>query len=149
MLADFGQFTSADAADSQIARAGSLGFKGLVVEQRGCNRYAVVLHGLTSIAQGRSLQDEARSVGLKVTLECRSLPLQGGLVAVFAHRRTRAAANRFAAAAVKKGFKGVQVVQDRCADWAVVLYGLRTASERQAFAREARAAGFPVTFEQG
>jgi hypothetical protein len=149
VLADFGQFTSVDAANSQIARAGSVGFKGLVVEQRGCRHYAVVLRGLTSLAQGRSLQREARTVGLDVTLECRSLPLQGGLVAVFGRRRSQAAANRFAAAAVKKGFKGAQVVQDRCAEWAVVLYGLKTASERQAFAREARAAGFPVTFERG
>jgi hypothetical protein len=68
---------------------------------------------------------------------------------VFGRRRTQAAANRFAAAAVKKGFIGTQVVQDRCADWAVVLYGLKTASQRQAFAQEARTAGFPVTFERG
>jgi hypothetical protein len=149
VLADFGQFTSVDAANSEIARAGSAGFKGLVVEQRGCNHYAVVLRGLTSVAQGRSLQREGRGVGFHVTLECRSLPLQGVVVAVFGRRPTQAAANRFAAAAVKKGFKGAQVVQDRCADWAVVLYGLKTASERQAFAREARAAGFPVTFERG
>src|SRR5262249_47133732 len=114
VLADFGQFATVDAANSEIARAGSVGFKGLVVEQRGCHHYAVVLRGLTSVAQGRSLQREARSVGLHVTLECRSLPLQGRLVAVFGHRRTQAAANRFAAAAVKKGFKGAQVVQDRC-----------------------------------
>src|SRR5262249_37707672 len=59
VLADFGQFPSVDAANSEIARAGSAGFRGLVVEQRGCNRYAVVLRGLTSVAQGRSLQREA------------------------------------------------------------------------------------------
>jgi hypothetical protein len=47
------------------------------------------------------------------------------------------------------GFQGLQIVQDRCNDWEVVLYGLKTAAERRAFAREARSAGFRVTYESG
>jgi hypothetical protein len=40
-------------------------------------------------------------------------------------------------------------VQDRCNDWEVVLYGIQTAAQRRAFAREARHAGFHVKFESG
>jgi hypothetical protein len=149
ILADFGHFRSIAAANHQIDRASSLGFKGLIVEERGCNDFAVVLRGLTSVSQGRSFQREARSVGLRVRLECRSLPLQGELVAVFGHRRTRSGAHRLGAAAARVGFKGLQVLQDRCNDWAVVLYGLKTGPERRAFARETHREGFKVTFERG
>ena len=149
ILADFGRFHSVADANRMIDRAAAVGFNGLIVEQRGCQMFVVVLRGLTSVSQGRSLQREARGVGLHVTLECRSAPFRGELVAVFGHRRTLTAANRLAAAAEHKGFKGLQVVQDRCTDWEVVLYGLKTAADRRAFAREARTAGFHVTFEPG
>jgi hypothetical protein len=149
ILADFGHFTSVAAANRVIDRADSAGFKGLSVEQRSCTDFAVVLRGLTSMRQARSFQREADGAGFKVTLDCRSAPLQGSLVAVFGHRRTLSAANRLAAAAAHRGFKGLQVVQDRCTDWEVVLYGLQTSLERREFAREARTAGFHVTFEQG
>ena len=149
ILADFGHFTSVAAANRVIDRADSAGFKGLSVEQRSCTDFAVVLRGLTSMRQARSFQREADGAGFKVTLDCRSAPLQGSLVAVFGHRRTAVAANRLSRAAEHAGFKGLQVVQDRCTDWEVVLYGLTTAATRREFAREARAAGFPVTFEQG
>ena len=149
VLADFGRFRSVADANRQIDRAGAAGFKGLIIEPRGCNRYAVVLRGLTSMSQARSFQREARGAGFRVTLDCRSVPLQRSPVAVFGHRRTPSAANRLARTAERGGFKGLQVVQDRCTDWAVVLYGLKTAADRRAFAREARAAGFAVTFEQG
>jgi hypothetical protein len=149
ILADFGHFTSVAAANKLINRADSAGFKGLAVEARSCNDFAVVLRGLTSMSQARSFQQEARGAGFHVTLDCRSAPPKGELVAAFGHRRSRIAANRLARAAEHGGFKGLQVVQDRCDDWEVVLYGLETAAARRAFAREARAAGFPVTFEQG
>jgi hypothetical protein len=149
ILADFGHVTSVAAANQLIDRADSVGFKGLTVEQRGCNDFAVVLRGLTSMSQARSFQKEARGAGFHVALDCRSAPLRGSPVAVFGHRRTAGAANRLARAAEHRGFKGLQVVQDRCTDWEVVLYGLTTPAARRAFAREARAVGFPVTFEQG
>jgi cell division septation protein DedD len=149
IAADFGRFKSVADANRMIERARSVGFQGLEVQRRGCNDFAVVLRGLKSVRQGRSLQQEARSVGLKVTLECRSLAPQGGLAAVFGHRRTRRAAARLARTAASRGFQGLQVVQERCTEWEVVLFGLKTAQERRAFAREARSVGFNVTFEPG
>jgi hypothetical protein len=149
ILADFGHFTTAAAANKMIDRARAVGFQGLEVQRRDCDDFAVVLRGLTGVRQGRSLQREAERVGLDVTLDCRSQPLQGGLVAVFGHVRTRRAARRLAAAAAHAGFHGLQVIQDRCDDWEVALYGLKTAPERRAFAEEARRAGFRVRFEPG
>jgi hypothetical protein len=131
-----------------IARARAVGFLGLVVQRRACHDFAVVVRGLKSVSQGHSLQREARTVNLRVTLDCHSVSPQADLVAVFGHRRTLHAASRLASAAARSGFKGLEVVQDRCDDWKVVLYGLRTAQDRRAFAREARRVGFRVTFEQ-
>ena len=149
IVADFGHFHSVADANKMIERARGVGFQGLEVQRRGCNDFAVVLRGLKNERQGRELQREARSVGLQVALECRSVPVQGGLAAVFGHRPTRRAAVRLEAAARRTGFQGLQVVQTRCADWEVVLYGLKTAQQRRAFAQEARSVGFHVTFEPG
>ena len=149
IVADFGHFHSVADADRMIKRARGVGFQGLEVQRRGCNDFAVVLRGLKNERQGRELQREARSVGLQVALECRSVPVQGGLATVFGHRPTRRAALRLAAAARRAGFQGLQVVQTRCADWEVVLYGLKTAQQRRGFAEEARSVGFHVTFEPG
>ena len=132
-----------------IDHAKSFGFQGLEVQQRGCHDFVVVLRGLKSVRQGKGLQREAHSVGLRVTLDCRSGPMQSGLAAVFGHRRTRRAARRLAGVAKRGGFQGLRVVQDRCDDWEVVLYGLKTAQQRREFAREARSVGLHVTFEPG
>jgi hypothetical protein len=149
ILANFGHFHSVAAANRMIERAHSYGFQGLEVQRRGCKDFAVVLRGVASVRQGHDLQAEARRVGLRVTLDCRSLAPQGGLVAVFGHRRTRHAAEVLATKAGAQGFQGLQIVQDRCKDWAVVLYGLKTPRQRREFAREARSVGFRVTFEPG
>ena len=149
IVADFGHFASVAAANRMIERARAVGFQGLEVQRRSCNDFAVVLRGLQSVRQGRSLQREARAVGLTVRLDCRSQPPHGGLAAVFGRRRTRRAAQRLAAEAEHVGFQGLQIVQDRCNDWEVVLYGIQTAAQRRAFAREARHAGFHVKFESG
>jgi hypothetical protein len=132
-----------------IELAHVVGFQGLEVQRRGCHDFAVVLRGLNSLHQGHELQREARRVGIRVVLDCRSQPQRGGLVAVFGHRRTRPAAERLATKAASLGFQGLQIVQDRCTDWTVVLYGLKTARERRAFAREARSVGFHIRFEPG
>lgn len=149
IVADFGHRRTAAAATQLATRAEHYGFKGLRVEQRGCTDFAVVLRGLTSTAEGRSLQAEAKQVGLHVTLDCRSAPAEGGLAAVFGHRRTAARASALAARAARLGFRGLHVVEVGCDDWAVLLYGLKTPGERRAFAKEAAAAGFHIRYEPG
>jgi len=149
ILADFGHRRSVAAANRVIAHAEQFGFKDLVVQRRGCNDYAVVLPGLTTLRQGASLQREARNVGIKVTLDCRSQPFRGEIVAVFGKARTRGAALRIAARAAGAGFQMLQVVQVGCNEWHVVLYGIETPAQRRGLAKEARSVGFHLTFEPG
>jgi len=147
--ASFGDRRTTSAAEALVAQAGKLGFRGLLVQQRGCNDYAVVLPGLKNLRQARDFRAEARSVGFHVVLECRSRPLEGGVAAVFGHRRTRRAALLLRRSAERFGFMKLQVQQDRCNDWEVALYGTTTAAQRRDLAKEAASVGFHLTFEPG
>ena len=149
ILANFGTRATAAEANELLARAGAVGFQGLVVQQRSCHAYAVVLGGLKSVQQGRELQREAHSAGLPVTIDCRSQPVRGGIAAVFGHRRTRAAAVTLAREAERVGFRDLQVQQDRCNDWEVDLYGIQTQAQQRELAHEAASVGFHLAFEPG
>jgi hypothetical protein len=149
IAAVFGHRHSLSAAQRLVAQAGQVGFRGLVVQRRGCDDYAVVLNGLHNLREARAFRREAASVGFAVRIECRSHPVEGGLAAVFGHRRTKRAALRLQARAERAGFKGLRVQQDRCHDWEVDVYGLKTPAQRREFAAEARGAGFHVVFELG
>jgi hypothetical protein len=149
IVAVFGQLRTPQLAQRLAERALASGFEGLVVERRGCNDYAVVLHGLRDLNQAHDFSAETARVGFHVRIECRSHPAEGGLAAVFGHRRTEAAALRLKAKAEHLGFEGLQVQQDRCNDWEVDLHGLRTAAQRREFAREARSVGFHIVYEPG
>ena len=145
----FGVRRTQAAAQRLAANAERVGFTGLTIEQRGCRDYAVVLYGLRDLHQAREFTAETASVGYRVRIECRSHAPMGGLAAVFGHRRTKSAALRLQARAERQGFLGLDVQQDRCGDWEVDLYGLKTPAQRRAFAAEARREGFHVTYERG
>jgi cell division septation protein DedD len=149
IAADFGRRSSESAAEDLRARAEQVGFKGLTVQRRGCRSYAVVLLGLRTVSQALDLQKEAGGAGFPVAVECRSHPVEGGLAAVFGHRPTRSAAQQLLRAAESSGFRGLRVQQDRCRDWEVDLYGLKTPAARHELTTEARRAGLDVTFELG
>jgi hypothetical protein len=145
----FGHRRTPLAAQRLAARALAAGFEGLVVERRACNDYAVVLYGLRDLRQARSFSAETASVGFHIRIECRSHPVEGGLAAVLGHRGTRRAALQLRAHAEHLGFLGLRVQQDRCNDWEVDLYGLKTSEQRREFAREARRVGFHIVYEPG
>ena len=149
IAAVFGHRRTAEAAERLSARALAAGFEGLVVERRACNDYAVVLYGLHNLEQAREFSAETAKVGLRVRIECRSHPAEGGLAAVFGHRRTYRGAVRLRAKAERLGFLGLKVQQDRCHDWEVDLYGLQTPEQRREFAKEARSVGFHIVYEPG
>jgi hypothetical protein len=149
ILANFGHRRSPGAANQLVARAAVVGFHGLLVQRRGCHKYAAVLLELKSLRQARDLQREARSVGFRVQIECRSHPVVGGLAAVFGHRTTRRAAVRLRREAEHVGFQNLQVQQDRCNDWEVDLYGIKTPAQREELTKEAASVGFHLTFEPG
>jgi hypothetical protein len=143
----FGHRRSLDKAIALRDRAVAHGFQGLTVERRGCSDYAVVLTGLDDLAQAESVERHATS--FRVHLECRSHRPDGGLNAVFGHRRTRWAAEILAGRAGAVGFTGLEVRQDRCGDWEVDLAGLGTGSQREEFRQEAARVGFRIRFEPG
>jgi hypothetical protein len=149
ILAVFGHRKTAAAASKLSARAAAAGFMGLVVERRACRNFAVVLPGLATIPEARAFRREARAAGFRITLDCRSHPIEGGLAAVFGHRRTRLAAEELRVRAAARGFAGLRLQQDRCGDWEVDLYGIKTPAQRAEFGQEARKAGFRVVFEVG
>ena len=149
IAANFGVRRTNAAAQALIARAARVGFQNLAVQQRGCRRYAVVLTGLMNMSQAQGFQREAAGAGFRVVIECRSAPPSGELAAVFGHRRSHQGAVVLMRAASAKGFQNLQVQQDRCDDWEVVLYGVDTAKQRAALRREAKAAGYRLAFEPG
>jgi cell division septation protein DedD len=149
ILADFGHRQTTAAARELAARAERVGFKGLVVQRRGCNDFAVVLSGLRDMRQAREFRKEASQTGFPIEIDCRSHPVEGGLAAVFGHRPTRRAALQLQAEAEHVGFRDLRVQQDSCDDWEVDLYGMKTRAERREIADEARRAGFRIVFELG
>ena len=65
----FGYFDSEARAQALLDRVLSVGFKGSKIERNACGRVKVVVQGITTLAVGKSVIDEARPVGLHPTLE--------------------------------------------------------------------------------
>jgi hypothetical protein len=149
IAAVFGHRRTVDAAHALRRSAERVGFPGLTIQQRGCRDYAVVLTGLQDFAQAKDFQRQAATVDFHVRLECRTQAPEGGLNAVFGHRRTKRAAQELAGRANAVGFLGLDVRQDVCNDWEVDLEGLRTAAQRREFRAEAASVGFRIAFEPG
>ncbi len=68
--------------------------------------------------------------------------------AVFGHFSTLAAAKLLKRRAAAKGFKGIKIENEGCGDFEVEIDGADRPADRTSFAKEATAAGFPITFEQ-
>jgi hypothetical protein len=65
----FGRFSSQGAADALAARATAVGFKGLTVQADDCSRWEVALYRIPSAEVGKSIQQEARSARLNVSVQ--------------------------------------------------------------------------------
>jgi hypothetical protein len=65
----FGRFDTRAAAAAHLRVVLGRGFTGSEIEGDGCGRLKVVVHGIRTLAVGREVAAEARSVGLNVTLE--------------------------------------------------------------------------------
>jgi hypothetical protein len=146
----FGERRTREAADGLRDRAESLGFKGLSIDQQGCSRFVVVLHGLSSREQATEFGREARTAGLRVRVGCSSAVKNNGeWNAVFGYRKTEAAARRLETrvSGPGAGFQFVEVDEDACGrGWRVYVGGLTTPAVRKEFRREAKSVGFEVTF---
>ncbi len=65
----FGYFESEAAAKPLLDKVLAVGFKGSQIERNGCGQVKVAVHGITTLKVGAEVAVEARSVGLRPTLE--------------------------------------------------------------------------------
>lgn len=65
----FGRFGRRDGADALLVRVQRLGFASAQIEGDGCGLLQVAVHGIPTLAVGRSFVAEARHVGLRPRLE--------------------------------------------------------------------------------
>lgn len=65
----FGRFASADQASERLAFVLHSGFQGSQIEPDGCGLLKVAVHGIPTLKAGGEVIAEARSVGLKASLE--------------------------------------------------------------------------------
>ncbi|HEY2371829.1 MAG TPA: hypothetical protein VGH82_04715 [Gaiellaceae bacterium] len=79
---------------------------------------------------------------------CRTMAPRSHINAVFGHFATPAGAKAYKAAAAAKVFKGLQIVNNGCGDYEVYIGGADRPSDQSSFYKEARDAGFHVTYQQ-
>jgi hypothetical protein len=65
----FGRSESASEASSLLARVLRAGFKGSQIEPDGCGLLEVSVHGIPTLQVGGQVVAEARTVGLKASVE--------------------------------------------------------------------------------
>ena len=144
----FGRFKTMAAAQSFRTRVAAGGFQNLNIIP-GCNEYRVVLRGIESFDVGVELQDEARRFNYPITLECIAPKDDvGELEVIFGHRRTRFDAQQLLNRAAALGFLGLQLENDPCGGFEVMIKGFSGPAQAQDFVDEAKAAGFDVVIEQ-
>jgi hypothetical protein len=145
----FGVRSTRTAAETLRIKATRVGFKNLVVEQVGCPKWQVALHGLADQKQGRALAVEAKAAGFNITLAChRELDLDGDWQAVFGYFKSRDAAERLRTKASRAGFRYLQILRNICTrQHYVELDGLKTLKQAREFKAEAARAGFKVTIK--
>jgi hypothetical protein len=79
---------------------------------------------------------------------CRTLAPRAHINAVFGHFATLADAKAYKAKAAAKVFKGLQIMNNGCGDYEVYIGGADRPSDQSSFYKEARDAGFHVTYQQ-
>ena len=146
----FGYRTTYGGATTLRSRAQRVGFQHLVIEQVGCPRWAVALHGIRDERQGREFRAEAARAHFDVVLRCWPLSdTDPYWEAIFGERLGKRAAVRLRSAATHKGFVGLKLLHDPCSNtWLVELDNIKSLRQARAFRAEARRAGFDVVLER-
>ena len=114
----------------------------------GCDGFRVVIRGIETFTIGVELQAEARREGFPTTLECIKAKEIGRLEAIFGHTRDRAGANALIDRAAASGMPGLKARTDPCGGYEVYLAGFKDRAEAEAFAAQAKRAGFNVVLER-
>ena len=145
----FGHFTTQLQGMGLRAKLIKAGFRGFVFERDSCDDVELKVEGIDSTQQQKSFEREATAAGFQVSFEvpdAQKAPRAGNSTAVFGHRATLSQANKLQQAIAHVGFRDNDIVRNSVRDWAVVIYQVPD-SAQAAFAQEARAAGFNVTFQ--
>lgn len=109
----------------------------------GCDGFRVVVRGIDTFDIGVDLQNEARSVGFSVTLECIQAKQLGQWDGVLGHGRDRPSAQAIVSHAASVGFPGAKLRNDPCGGFEVYVAGFANQFDAQSWAEAARARGFP------
>ena len=108
----------------------------------GCDGFRVVVRGIDTFDIGVDLQNEARTVGFSVTLECIQAKQIGRWEGILGHGRDRPAANEIVARATAAGFPGAKLRNDPCGGFEVYVAGFADKAGADQFAAAARSRGF-------
>jgi hypothetical protein len=113
-----------------------------------CGGFRVVIRGIDTFTIGVDLQAEARREGFPVTLECIKGKEIGRLEVVFGHPRDRQGATALIEQGQRQGIPGLRSRPDACGGFEVYLAGFDDRAHADAFAAQARRAGFNVVVER-
>jgi hypothetical protein len=147
----FGHFPTMAPANALVAQLRTKGFSQAAVENVGCGDLAVVVVGLDTQSQRDDFTAEAAAAGWPgVSYQAASndgVPLpKGTWRAVFGTFPTLAAASALEQQAAEHGFRIIDIEYGGPRKWRVTVSGIPQ-RQSQTFAREARAAGFTVSYE--
>jgi hypothetical protein len=126
----------------------SRGFVNANIIEECSNSFKVVIRGIDTFSVGVDLQSEARKEGFPVTLECIKGKEIGRLEAVFGHPRDRQGAAALIEQGEQRGIPGLKSRPDPCGGFEVYLAGFEDRAQAEAFAAQARRAGFNVVLER-
>jgi hypothetical protein len=145
--------TATKAGASALARRVRRGFKFVEVEHVGCGVWQVAVAGLNTPRQQREFAEEAEQVGFPgVTFQGSAdvtMPSAPGTVkAVFGTYNELAPADRMLRRVARFGFRLAAIGRYGVRSFKVLLVGVPL-SATQEFAKQARSAGLPLTYEVG
>jgi len=146
----FAHFSTLAAAKTLKARAASIGFKGIKIENEGCGDFEVEIDGADRQADRTRFAQEASRAGFHVTFEQTAPPMQykaGEVVGVFARNRTVAEANGLIAKLSASGFLFIDLVPEGKV-WLVVMPQVPV-KHALSIAREVATAGYRIQFRTG
>jgi hypothetical protein len=146
----FGHFSTLAVAKALRARAASVGFKGIKIENEGCSDFEVEIDGADRQADRMSFAQEASRAGFQVTFEQTAPPMQykaGEVVGVFGRKRTVSEANALMTKLSHNGFLFIDVVPEGKV-WLVVMPQVPV-KHALSIAHEVATAGYHIQFRTG
>ena len=141
----FGHVKTPAAAQVLLGKVRRVGFANADIIRAGCSDYKVFQRGVETWDIGVDLQDEARQVGLAVTLECVRGKGAGDIQAIIGTRPTNADVQLLAQRARDRGITSFKIRPAPCGGYQLYVTGFRTRQQAEEFRDNARRNGFPET----